>query len=687
VRNPFSTAARENRRAQRDAARQSVLSQQTSQKQRLSPDGLRVVEFSGPITSMLRMYGMSSNYAAVYASQPNVRTAIQTVAREAGSLTAKTYFKDSRIGSDLPASRVEVDDEAVANLLRDPGGGVYPTSPYNFWYSVFADIEIYDIAYLLKVRSAGIPAALVRIPPANLNLWRDPLTQTPEYFLDARGLRYEINDLVVFWGYDPAVGRGNLPPMETIRRIIAEDVAAGQDREGRWRNSLRKDLVVERDKDSKDMSDETKEAWMLDAEDALAGPLGSGRPLIGEPGMSFKDFQWSPREMEYLNARKLTRLEVASHFHIPPAMIGAAANNGEATDETLGYFYKSSLPPRLTRVEDTLESQLLPEFYREPRIRKLYYIEFNLDEKLRGSFEEKAAIMATTVGGPVVSVNEGRARLNLPATSNPLDDELYQPLNSLRGGGPLASPQNPTATPASQDPGSVEPAGTTPGGGSTREADSPERLLKQALDAAARRTLQAEMRARYEERSRGIIERTFKRWDNADKGGKPLDIDRWDRELGDDLFGMLVQAAGDDALDVGEELKSYAHDIAVTITDERLTQGPTGIPQRYAKEIAGWIVKHHPLRRLREGTEYDEAITRRGVLLRDNWTCAICKEPIADDTWQPGGDNTRYGTVDHIVPIEEGGSHIWDNVQAVHYGCNSERWYESRRNPPAESGE
>jgi len=678
--NPFR---RVQRRAEREAARSAAIAMKPeSAKQSLSPDGLRVVEFSAPITSMLRVYGVSSNYAAIYASQANVRTAVQTVAREAASLTCKTYFKDSRNG-DKPSSRVEVDDEPVAQLLTDPGGGVYPQAPYTFWFSIFADIEIYDIAYLLKVRSGGIPRALVRVPPANLTVWREPLTQTPEYFVDSRGRRYELNDVLAFWGYDPSVGRGALPPMESIRRIIAEDIAAGQDREGRWRNAARKDGIIEQDKDAREMNDAATESFLLDVEDSLAGPLGSGRPLMLKPGMRWNDSQWSPREMEYLNARKLTRLEVASHFHIPPAMIGAAANNAEADEDTLRYFYKSSLPPRLTRVEDTIEQQLLPEFYREPVMRRRYYVEFNMDEKLRAAFEERAAIMATTVGGPVVTVNEGRTRLNLPATDDPLDDMLYQPLNSLRGGGPQVSPVNPVETPAA----GLEPAGVTPGGGSTpREASDIESIVRKLDAEVQRRALHAELKARYEERTQNIIERTFKRWDNADRGQKPLDIDRWDRELGDDLFGMLAQAAGDNVTEVGGELRKYANDIAATITDERLTQGPDGVAFRYAEQVASWIVKHHPLQRLREGTEYDEGITRRGVLLRDNWMCAICNEPIEDTSWQPDGDNSRYGTLDHIVPIEDGGSHVWDNVQAAHYGCNSGRWYESRRNPP-ESGE
>ena len=159
MRNPFAdrAARRQIRRQERAETRARVES--TPKKQLLSPDGLRVVEFSTPIQSMLRLYGVGGNYASIYASQPNVSTAIKTIAREAASLALKTYFKDDR--ADAPTSRVEVSDEPLARLLGQPSGDVEPRSLYDFWFALFADLEIYDIAYLMKVRRAGVPAALV----------------------------------------------------------------------------------------------------------------------------------------------------------------------------------------------------------------------------------------------------------------------------------------------------------------------------------------------------------------------------------------------------------------------------------------------------------------------------------------------------------------------------------------------
>jgi hypothetical protein len=196
-------------------------------------------------------------------------------------------------------------------------------------------------------------------------------------------------------------------------------------------------------------------------------------------------------------------------------------------------FYQSTLPPLLGRVESVLQAQLLPKFDLNKAVRRRRYAKFNLDEKLRGSFEDRAAIMATTTGGPIVTVNESRTRLDLPPI--PGFDKLYVPLNSVLGQGPQASPQNPVDTPA---PG-INPAGTTPGGGTQRPsapAKDAEDVLRQFNE---QRDYQLSLR-KAQERYARALRNHFTR---QKASGKEPDTKRWDRELTEDLFGVAIQVA------------------------------------------------------------------------------------------------------------------------------------------------
>ena len=561
MRNPLGRIFRGRGASTIDEAPHQPLPRQSrrERKARLSPDGLPITEFSAPITRLLRLYGIGGSFAQIYASQPNVRTVVDSIAREAAELNLKMYEKVPR-SAVLPDGRLEI-DHRMMDLLDEPVPG---ESTYDFWFALFADICIHDLAFWQKIRLApdGPPKALLRVPVSSLSAIRDPITQRVSAWRAFNGEVVPLRDIVTFWGYDPSVGHGSISPMETLRRLLSEELASAMNREGMWANATRKEGVIEQAVDAVKMSDEARESFLIDVEDSLSGAAGSGRPLLLEPGMAWQEYSWSPREMEYIQSRKLSRTEVAAAFHVPPAFVAAAANGNEPDANTLEVFYTSSLPPRLSRVESTIEAQLLPEFDQVAAVRKRRYVEFNLDAKLRGSFEKQAEIMATTAGGPVVTVNEARARLNLPPIEG--GDLIFVPLNSIRAGGPQASPQNPVQTPAEGS----QPVGTTPGGGTlppqgqamlggatgkllAPDATSIESILEEhdARTAEMKATVDhatflKESRFRFEERHARMLEKFFARQRNAAAGGKPVDSGRWNKEFADDFFGVQYQTVG-----------------------------------------------------------------------------------------------------------------------------------------------
>lgn len=603
------------RRRQREPAVEETKLSVRPQFKNLSPDGLQVVNYPSSWSSLTRA-NLIGSYAHIYASQYNVKTAIDVIAREAATLHMHVFEKISRAG-ELPDAIIHLDDHPVHTLMARPAPGM---SQYRFWYSLFSDIAIYDIAYWIKVRQRGVPAAIVRVPPGLLFPIREPITQRVLGFRDNRGREIPLHELVVFWGYDPSLAEGAISPMEGLRRLILEEFAASADREGRWLNSARKDGIIERDVNAKDMSDTGKESFLIDVEDSLSGAAGSGRPLVLEPGMHWQDYQWSPKEMEYIEARKLSRTEVAAYFHIPAALMAASANGAEPNSETTDLFYQSTLPPWLYRVEREIEAQLVPDFELTVSRQRAVFVQFNLDEKLRGSFEKRIGILATAAGGPIITVNEARAREGLP----PLDggDLIFVPLNSIRAGGPQGSPGAPTDTPAS---GPLTIAGETPGGGTVGQASladvragnavvlgpieakaalspettSVEEILSGFEDRTRARNFEEErsiIKVRHEERLRNIVEKTFDR----QKRAGAFKIERWNRELSTDLYSELLSTASDLA---GEKWDpSYASEFSEVVdkraaaineeTEARLEEVDVFDSERAidaARDMAGWV--------------------------------------------------------------------------------------------------
>lgn len=62
--------------------------------------------------------------------------------------------------------------------------------------------------------------------------------------------------------------------------------------------------------------------------------------------------------------------------------------------------------------------------------------------------------------------------------------------------------------------------------------------------------------------------------------------------------------------------------------------------------------------------------TRMYVLERDGWRCQICKRGIPALLSVP---HHMAGTVDHVVPQSQGGTHEPANLRAAHFICNTVR--------------
>jgi 5-methylcytosine-specific restriction endonuclease McrA len=73
-------------------------------------------------------------------------------------------------------------------------------------------------------------------------------------------------------------------------------------------------------------------------------------------------------------------------------------------------------------------------------------------------------------------------------------------------------------------------------------------------------------------------------------------------------------------------------------------------------------------RRALERNAFVAPVNRTEVYERDQWTCQLCREPVARAEVVP---HPQAPTIDHIVPLARGGTHEPANVQLAHYRCNS----------------
>ncbi len=466
----------------------------------------------------IQMYDQYSyDYATLYRTQPNVRTCVDFIARNIAQLGLHVYRRISDV------DRRRLIDHALAKTLNRPN---LFTTRYRMISETMSDLGVYFNAYWLKLR-AGAQLQLVRIPPPDVQVKGGLFPSLYEITIGDRLLQYPPGDIVHFRGYNAESTIIGLSPLETLRRVLAEEFAAGEYRESFWRNSARIGGIIERPATAPEWSETARERFKAEFEALYSGASNSGRTAILEEGMTWKAASFTAQESEYLQGRKLTREECARAYHIPLPMVGildhATFSNIREQHKNL---YQDCLGPWMAMIEQEIELQLLPEFEDVDGI----YVEFNIAEKLQGSFEEQTASLQSAVGRPWMTANEARARLNMPQLAGDAD-QLVTPLNVMVGG--QASPRDSAPPPKMHD--ALE---------SKANAD-------EELDITL-----PELREQYQKRWTEMLRRHFARQERAiaskypkaaKQGGWPLDTlwdaARWNRELESDMYGLSVETA------------------------------------------------------------------------------------------------------------------------------------------------
>lgn len=492
-------------------------------------------------------------YSMIYKTQPNVRTCVDFLARNIAQLGLHVFRREE------DGDRQRLRDHSLARLIERPNAW---TTRYRLIEALVADLGVYHNAFWLKVRRPdGI--ALLQVPPRYMSVKGD-LVAT-EYIVDMGAVQksFAPADVVHFRGYNPLSSTVGLSPLETLRRVLAEEQAMGEYREYFWRNGARMYGIVQRppqkDIGGKEWSPAARERFRQEFEALYSGATNSGRTAILEDGMTWHEMSFDAQESEYLGARKLTREECARAYHIPLPMVGILDNATFSNiKEQHKNLYQDSLGPWLAMIEQDIQLQLLPDLDDSDGI----YCEFNIAEKLAGSFEDQTTALQAAVGRPWMTANEARARLNLPRMEGDAD-ELVTPLNVLVGG--QANPQD-SAPPSEGEAAVSAPLETVaPDRGRTAVStplDVRGRTSEPQVHAKARRgqidPTHPELRDNYEEQHRRIMVKTFERQRDAiigkvpegepEKAAAKVSVDgiwdaaRWNRELGNDLrrLGLLT---------------------------------------------------------------------------------------------------------------------------------------------------
>lgn len=362
----------------------------------------------------------------VWRTQRAVRTVLGFLARNVAQVALHAFELDP----DGDRRRLDAGHK-LARTLRRPS----PTrTPFEFMHELVVDLGLWDRYAAVKVRTEAGGVELVRLPPRLWRFKRDRFDRpvAVEYGAgpDGNPLAVPLDRVLWLDGYPTPSGSS---PIEALFDLLEEQAEAAAYRSTLWRSGARFPGWIERPPEAPDWSATAKRVFREGWRQYRTGGVSEGDTPLLEDGMIYHPEPGiTPSDGQQIEARKLAISEVAAAYWIPPVFVGVLDN---ANYSNVGAYrqmlYSDTLGPVFAEIGQAFQDRLVPDVADPDRA----FVEFNVGEKLRLSFEEQAKVLGSIIGGPVMTRNEGRRRLNLGAIDRPEYDDLIVPLNLSAGDG------------------------------------------------------------------------------------------------------------------------------------------------------------------------------------------------------------------------------------------------------------
>ena len=369
----------------------------------------------------------------LYATQSNLHAVVSFLSSSVAQLPLKVY---TRAGE---AARTRDRTSVAAKLLWLPNPD---QTSYEFIEGLLTEYLLMGSVFVWVLPDAELESGYqLRIIPRE---WIVDTISSTNYAPDKIRISSKSGNIVEvpremfvqFRMYNPGNPGGYQSPISALKQTLTEQVNADKFRTEIWRSSGRFNAYLTRPANVQPWDENQRKAFLTAFREGWGkGGENSGKMPLLEDGMEIKPYNFNAKEAQYAETKQLSREDVAAAYHVNPSLIWHTTTQTYASaKDNARALYADCLGPTLQMIQQRINAFLLPMIGADPNT----YVEFYLDEKLKGSFEERASILQSAVGGPWLTRNEARADNNMPPIEG--GDQLIVPLNVVEGG--QASPQD-----------------------------------------------------------------------------------------------------------------------------------------------------------------------------------------------------------------------------------------------------
>jgi len=341
------------------------------------------------------------NYAALaregFAGNAVGYRCVRMIAEAAASLPWLLYEGDA-----------ERDDHPLLALLKRPNPA---QSGRELMESFYGFVETAGNGYLEMVMVDGELRELHALRPDRMRAVpsNQGWPEAYEYSVNGSSLRFrqdgKVPPILHVRLFNPLDDHYGLSPFEAAQKAIDTHNAAGTWNKALLDNGARPSgaLVFKGVEGAEGLTPEQYERLERELDDRHRGPRHAGRPFVLEGGLDWKEMSFSPREMDFIEAKHGAARDIALAFGVPPMLLGIPGDNTFANyAEANRSFWRQTVIPLALRVAEAMGNWLTPAYGTDLRLG------FDLDQ-VEALSPEREALWARLGAAEFLTVDEKRA--------------------------------------------------------------------------------------------------------------------------------------------------------------------------------------------------------------------------------------------------------------------------------------
>lgn len=315
----------------------------------------------------------------------------------------------------------EIENHPIIDLLVKPNE---TDTNYSFLYKIDLFLEITGDAYILVTKENNIPVKLEVLYSQFVDIQTDGLNRIIGYNygvpIDGKyQYQFKPEEIIHMKFFNPDDILYGMAPLKACSKEV--DLVNSMTS---YEQALNRNLGIPAGilKYKNQVTDEARRSIESQFQKKFSSVGRAGKVLVTDDEVDFQSLGVVPRDMQFIDGRKITREEIFSCFGVPMSLLITDGVNRSNMQTSLISYHHSTILPRLKLISQAMTRGLVNEYPLIKQSKNEVAIIYHKDQPK--DFEAEMQRVGLLATNKAITINELRMSLDLPALEDNIGNQL-----------------------------------------------------------------------------------------------------------------------------------------------------------------------------------------------------------------------------------------------------------------------